>query len=88
MQRINFEAGEQRHIKLRIHATDNAPFTIRTAQWELCHGGEIESAGTCGITEHTIDAFICPEKRVTYRLRIIYQIADETLVELVEVAVT
>ena len=35
MQRVHFYVGENKSIGLRIHARDQAPFTIRDATWEL-----------------------------------------------------
>ncbi|MDD3253836.1 MAG: hypothetical protein PHV18_14910 [Lachnospiraceae bacterium] len=87
MQRISFDAGEQRHIKILIHSIKNDPFVIRNAKWELVCAGTVESYGDCEIEEHVIDAFIAPQSRSMYRLRIQYEIADEVLVEQMEVVV-
>lgn len=88
MQRVNFSVGEQRHVKLLIHATDGAPFTIRNASWELGYGDVTESRGDCEIDDHVVDAFIAPEKRTTYTLQFEYEIASEKLIKRIEVAVT
>lgn len=88
MQRVNFDVGERRHVKLLIHATDSAPFMIRNARWELRYGGVVESDGECEIDGHIVDSLISPERRTTYILRIEYEIANEVLVEQIEVAVT
>lgn len=87
MQRIRFQIGEERHVRILIHATDGAPFTIRNAGWELKQYGTAEDSGECGIKDQILDAFIAPKKRTAYQLVFTYQIADETLVECIEVVV-
>jgi hypothetical protein len=88
MQRISFDLGESRHVKLLIKSADSKPFVIRNASWELTLKDQIESQGECLIEEHIVDAFITPTKKgVLYRLRVNYQVADETLIEAIEVAV-
>ena len=87
MQKIKFYLGDERHVRLLIHATNGEPFAIREARYELKCAGQVEASGACMIDEHVIDARIAPEKRANYRLYFIYQVADETLMERVEVAV-
>lgn len=87
MQRIIFDIGESRHVRLLIKSINNLPFTIRNAAWELVKSGEIVDQGECIITDHIIDALITPTEKATYKLRFIYQIADEILIEVIEVAV-
>ena len=88
MQRITFKVGEQRYVRLLVHATNCEVFLIREARWELIGSGCIESEGECLIQDHEISAYIIPKKRVTYQLRIIYRVSDETLIAVIEVAVT
>lgn len=89
MQKIMFDVGERRHVKLRIHAADNAPFRIKSASWELVRGNALQATGECEIDEHVVDAFIeAPHGRTTYILRVTYDINDETLVEQLEMVVT
>lgn len=88
MQRITFKVGEQRYVRLLVHATNGDAFLIRDARWELIGAGCVESEGECLIQDHEISAYIKPQKRVTYQLRIIYRVADETLIAVIEVAVT
>lgn len=89
MQKIMFDVGERRHVKLRIHAADNAPFRIKSASWELVRGNVLEATGECEIDEHVVDAYIeAPPGRTTYILRVTYDINDETLVEQLEMVVT
>lgn len=87
MQKIQFNKGEQRHVRCMIHAVDDAPFTIHSATWTLSYGETIEDSGDCKIEGHIIDAYICPSKSIRYVLRLEYVIADETLIENIEVAV-
>ena len=88
MQCIQFYAGEDKHVRLMVHATNGELFVIRTARWQLYCAGELEAEGDCAIDEHVIDAKISPSRKTTYQLNITYQVADETLIERVEVAVT
>lgn len=87
MQSVQFYAGEDRHVRLMVHATNNEPFLIRSARWELYCAGQMEAEGECMIEDHVLDAKIAPANKTNYRLDIIYQVADETLVERIEVAV-
>lgn len=82
MQKIMFDVGERRHVQLRIHAAQEAPFRIKSASWELVRGNVLEVSGECEINDHIIDAYIeAPPDRTTYTLRVTYVINDETLVE-------
>lgn len=87
MQRIKFELGEIRHVQLLIKSVNNEPFTIKSAQWELRKGDQVETQGDCFIKDRIIDALITPQTKAVYKLRITYHIADETLIETIEVAV-
>lgn len=88
MQKIMFDVGERRHVQLRIHAAQDAPFRIKSASWELVRGNTLEVSGQCEIDEHIIDAYIeAPPSKTTYILRVTYEINDETLVEQLELAV-
>lgn len=87
MQRIQFYAGEEKHIRLIVHATNNEPFVIRQARWELYCAGNSEASGDCVIDDHIIDAKVAPTRKTTYQLDVIYQVADETLIERIDVVV-
>ena len=88
MQKIMFDVGERRHVQLRIHAAQDAPFRIKSASWELVRGNTLEVSGQCEIDEHIIDAYIeAPPSKTIYILRVTYEINDETLVEQLELAV-
>lgn len=89
MQKIKFDVGEQRHVRLLIHAADNAPFRIKEAAWELWYAGERIDLSTCGIEDHIIDVFLsAPDRKTSYTLIVTYHINDEVLVEQIEVVVT
>lgn len=89
MQKIMFEAGEQRHVRLLIHATNNEPFRIRAARYELSLLGEVVGSGECVVDDHVIDCFISPvQQHRTYELKVIYEVADEVLIETIKVSVT
>lgn len=63
MQRLRFYVGENKHVRIRIHARNNEPFVIREATWELKSNYEIEARGECIINDDVIDAQIAPQKR-------------------------
>lgn len=88
MQILRFHLGEEKHVRLLVHSTNQEPFTIRSASYELKYIGKVEASGECIISDHLIDAKIAPQKRCTYQLDIIYCVADETMVEQIEVRVT
>lgn len=86
--RCNMDAGETRHVRLRIHSTQDDPFVIRNARYELLFGSNIVESGECTVTDHVMDVVVSPQHgNSTYRLRYIYDIADETYVDIVEIAV-
>lgn len=87
MQRIKFELGETRHVRLLIKSANNTPFTIQHGTWQLKNENDVEAEGKCIIMDHIIDVLINPQKANVYKLQITYQIADETLIEVLEVAV-
>lgn len=87
--RINFDLGEQRHIRVKVQAecgTDE-DFTIRNAQYELITGEETEDSGVCAVAGHRLDAHICPKKRGNYDLKFTYEIADETWIDVIRIKV-
>lgn len=86
---VDFFLGETRHVKIRIYSCGDAPFEISSAKYSLYVKGctEQEDGGASVIQEHVIDQIITPKRRGTYNLQITYRIADETLIENVEVRV-
>lgn len=81
---MNVDLGEQFHVKCEVKpkCEQELPFEIKLARYELIDlNSEIEDQGECMINGHVLDAFISPKKEGRYRLKIIYQIADETWVD-------
>lgn len=89
MMFVNFDLGEIRHVKIQIHSCKGDPFEILSASYSLIWKGDMETedSGASVIQEHVIDQVIAPKRRGTYNLEVTYRIADETLVENVEVRV-
>ena len=87
--KLTFDFGEERHVKIIVKPVceTDLPFTIRNARYELICGGEIEAQGECTVSGHELDVFLSPTRRVYYQLRLIYEIADETWVDVIEVEV-
>lgn len=86
--KLYFELGERRHVHLEIYSCKNENFKIISAEWELIKYGEVESAGDCNIMDHLLDMLIQPNEKGYYKLKVIYQIGDETLIDIVEIQVT
>lgn len=90
---MHMDLGEAIHVKsvVKPNCDQEIPFTIREARWELVYiedyEEEVESVGDCVIAGHEIDAFISPKRTGTYKLRYIYEIADETWVDAVKIEV-
>lgn len=86
---IRFDFGERKHVQLLIHSVKNDNFVILDASYTLIkkRTGVTESQGPCEINDHIIDTIISPQEKGTYELKITYHIADETLIESIEVLV-
>ena len=90
---MRMDLGEAIHVKsvVKTNCDQEIPFTIRQARGELAYledyKEEVESLGDCVVAGHEIDAFISPKKKGTYKLRYIYEIADETWVDAVKIEV-
>lgn len=88
MQRVNFELGETRYVRLLIAAANNQEFLILHAGYELVtQAGEVETTGDCIIDGHIIMALISPRSSGRYKVKISYKIGDEDLIEVIEVVV-
>lgn len=94
---IYIDLGEDVHIRSKVHpecGDETATFTIESAKWELYHvdslssTASLEDSGTLAIEEHILDALICPQQTGTYRLKYIYQIADETWIDVMRLRVS
>ena len=87
--KVTFDLGETRHVKLLIHSCKGDDFEIASASYQLVQKGKdtTEDAGASVIMEHIIDQVITPQNKGWYNLIVTYMIADETLIENVEVQV-
>lgn len=88
--KIIMDLGETRHVRLKICSVKKDNINIISAAYELQKLGQagLEDSGACTIQEsHIIDTVITPTEKGTYNLRIIYAIADEVLIDTVEVRV-
>jgi hypothetical protein len=87
MQKMRLYAGEERHVRILIRAAKEEAFLIREARYELKLYGNIVQAGECVINDHILDVILRPERKSIYSLEFIYKIADETLIEKINVEV-
>ena len=86
---IVFDYGENRHVKLRVTSCKDESFVIKNASYELVRSDtqEVEIQGNATILENILDVVICPQNVGYYELKYTYSIADETLVDVVEISV-
>ncbi len=89
MMFVDFDLGETRHVKLQIKSCKNDLFEIRSASYKLTYRGETdpEDMGASVIQDHVIDQVITPKRRGIYVLAVTYAIADETLIDNIQVSV-
>lgn len=86
---VIFNLGECRHVRLEICSDSDDDFVVERATYEFKKAnGVIEAFGSSNIFEHVIDTVIEPNEKGTYFLVVTYAIADEKLVDTVEVVVT
>lgn len=87
--KVTFDLGETRHVKLLIHSCKGDDFEIVSASYQFVQKGAEtpEDEGASVIMEHVIDQVITPKNKGWYNLIVTYMIADETLIENVEVQV-
>lgn len=87
--KIIMDLGETRHVQLKICSSVKDDFNILDATYVLQKMGnqEAEDSGSCVIREHIIDTVITPKESGTYIFRVTYTIADEVLIDTVEVKV-
>ena len=86
---VQFELGEQKHVKLRVCSCKNENFLITAASYELYYRGskEPEDTGHPEIQGHILDTLIQPRKKGMNKLQVMYEILDEKLIAEVEVGV-
>lgn len=87
--KIVMDLGETRHVQLKICSSVKDDFNILDATYVLQKMGdqEAEDSGRCVIREHIIDTVITPKEPGTYKFQVTYTIADEVLIDTVEVRV-
>lgn len=87
---ITIDQGEKVHVRsiVKPKCEHYLPFAIKSARYELyAPDGRIEAEGDCLISGHELDALIEPKGAGTYRLKEIYEIADEIWVDNVRIKV-
>ncbi len=86
---IAFDLGEKKHVYLEIISRKKQDFEISEASYELIRmvSRETEDAGTCVIEGHTLDMLIAPKELGKYVLKVSYHIADQILIENLDVQV-
>lgn len=92
---IDMDLGEKIHIsgEVRPVCDKDIPFEVRSARWELHRedpdSGQtsLEAEGECTINGHILDALIHPEQAARYRFKFIYEVADETWIDVYKLRV-
>ncbi len=86
---ITIDYGESRHVRLNVFSCKNEEFEITNATYSLTkqQALEPEDSGSATILDHVIDVVINPKNEGFYNLKFSYSIADENLVDIVEVFV-
>lgn len=86
---IVFDKGERKHVAIEVMSRKGDAFNIQDARYELIYtpDGTTEASGLCDIVLHKIDALLEPQKTGIYLLRYTYHIADEILIENMEMRV-
>lgn len=81
--------GETRHIKIKVYSVKSEKFIITSAKYELIYKktGSVEKQGSATIEDQMIDTIITPLLTGKYHLKFKYTIADEELIDVVEVEV-
>lgn len=87
---IAFDLGEKKHVYLEIISRKKQEFEVSEASYELIRmaSRETEDSGTCLIEGHTLDMVISPQMVGRYVLKVIYSIADQILIENIDVQVS
>ena len=86
---VKYNLGERKHVRLKVSSCKGDDFEITAASYELRrqYTDDLEDSGTCIILEHVMDMVIAPQTAGKYWLHVTYHIADETLIDVVEVIV-
>lgn len=87
MIRAKFILGEDKYVKIMLHAPNDEPFEISEAFYKLSIYGEQEDSGLALIDGHKIGIKLCPKQKGTYELVFTYKVVDTTRKALVELEV-
>ena len=84
-----FNLGERRHVLVDISNKKTNEFEIQQATYKFTYDDteEVEESGTCVITGHRLDIVLEPKLKGEYTLDVTYKVLDETLIELIGIAV-
>lgn len=87
---IAFDLGEKKHVYLEIISRKKQEFEVSEASYELIRmaSRETEDSGTCLIEGHVLDTVISPQMVGRYVLKVTYSIADQILIENIDVQVS
>lgn len=87
---MDIDLGEKVHVRsiVKPKCEEKLPFIIKTAKYELIdRHGSVEDSGSCILNENELDVLIAPKESGTYRLKYIYEIADEIWVDNIKLKV-
>ena len=87
---IAFDLGEKKHVYLEIISRKKQEFEVSEASYELIRmaSRETEDSGTCLIEGQVLDMVISPQMVGRYVLKVTYSIADQILIENIDVQVS
>lgn len=81
---VQMDLGEKIHIKSVVKPVceSDIAFLIRDARFELYDvDGNLEDSGPCRVNDHELDVMVSPKMAGAYRMRYIYDVADETWID-------
>jgi len=85
---VIFIQGEKKEVRIEVTSTQEDPFTIRNAIYELYDAkGGTESNGDAMVSGGEVYAIIEPQCKGEYRLIYTYEIADERLKTAIHITV-
>lgn len=86
---ITIDLGERRHIRLLIHSCKNEEFQLLNVRYKLfkMYESEPEEYENANVVDHLIDVVVEPPETGIYVLKVSYQIADEVLIDTVQIKV-
>lgn len=81
---VYVDVGEKIHIFNEVKPVngDDVTFSIISAKWELYDSDEVlEAEGECIVNGNVLNALVQPEKVDWYKLKFIYEVADEIWID-------